>query len=299
VLKCIGIAKYCDGTCELDGNGWIRGPNQRNNDKHKLIEKNDNEIYNGKFNEDVNYQWYNVIWGNTAGQWKCDKSENPTEEKTCKPQVDIKYVIVRKPEIKKSVCLIFLPVCKQIKRFKCPYNKNNFHGFNDVLPDKYFIQQFILTSYNRNNNQQVSINELIEIVFGDQARLNAYNEIDNIKISIDTDINIQNQFDVKQNVMGRNLAKIPAAHRNLLNDEPMLYYLFFYLLITNNVITPDTVINPDYCVRDALFYIIQVVWKLDVNVFNVPQNVVTRSPFEDNKDFMPFNSSRTIIGNGY
>ena len=50
-----------------------------------------------------------------------------------------------------------------------------------------------------------------------------------------------------------------------MKNDATLYYLYFNLLLKEKVIDIDTKITDDYCVRDALFYIVQDIWKLDLD----------------------------------
>lgn len=267
ILTCVGVAKYADGTCELGVNGWVTGSNQKGQNNLMAANNTNQNLKAGKYDEKINSQWYNTIWGNTTNQWACDKYKRVSD--ACQPVVDVKYILVAKPVHQKAIIVVFLPVCKNIRRFKNLYDRNNFQGFKGFIPDKDFLVRYLLNSYEGDNKQNIKIEDILDIVFGGQTQQDV-SESDSLRINFEVNTLIQNDNDIKNKAMGMNFVKIPEAHKIQMKENPTLYYLFFYLMLFNNVITPETKITDEYCVRDALFFILQLVWQLDVAAVNVP-----------------------------
>ena len=256
VLDCVGVEKYCDGSCELNGKGWVPGPNQAI--KRKGSYKRPME-YEGKFDGSVNGYWYNKIWGSTQGLWKCNKYY---EKKVnhCKPKVDIKYMLIQKPK-KKPVCKVFVPPVACTTCFMLPYNAYSFPGFNGYIPGKDYIAKFLKKAYTKEVEVDITLDAIVEEALTVQ--------VEEPEKTIDFQIEIEGAGDnaeVEAEIIEKSIAKIPADHRHMMEADPTLYYLFFYLLMEKGVVKADTYINDDYCVKDALFYLAENVWNLDLEI---------------------------------
>lgn len=258
VLDCVGVEKYCEGSCELGGKGWVPGPNQKTYKKgygKRPVE------YGGKFDGSVNGYWYNKIWGSTSGLWKCNKYYD-YKVNYCKPKVDIKYMLIQKPK-KKPVCKVFVPPVACTTCFALPYNAYSFPGFNGYIPGKDYIAKFLKKAYKSKKEVavEVSLENIVEEVLTAEVELP--------EKAIDFQIEIEAAGDSKEieaEIVEKSLAKIPLDHRKLMDADPTLYYLFFYLLLDKKVVSADTYINDDYCVKDALFYLAENVWNLDLEI---------------------------------
>ena len=266
VLDCVGIAKYCDGTCELNGNGWVPGPNQLG-DKYKIANKKKYELVDDKFGDDVNNQWYNTVWGEHEGEWDCSKIDNDKESKTCKPKSKIKYMLVKKPEKQKQECMVFLPPCKNTDMFRLPFNKHSFPGFIDIFFNISYLQELIVNSFKGSYSQKLSIDLIIDAVFNKSSQ--GYDDqLLNMKLLVPFEADYQTKNLSIQDMFMKNSMKIPYTHKDRLNKAPTLFYLFFYLLLTNDIVTPETKIINDCTVQDALVYIIQNIWNSDYKVLS-------------------------------
>lgn len=296
VLDCVGVAKYCDGTCEFDANGWIRGPNQMNNN-YKMDHNKQNDMYTGKFDANVNAQWYNTIWGNTKGEWNCSAEIVEDDTMVCKPQVDIKYMIVAKPTPQKTTCMVFLPPCRNIKRFILPFNKFTFPGFNNRVPDRLTVQQILIRSYTGVFVNGANMKDIYNTAFGNYNNGPAIDDVRDMIMTKDIDVPNPHPLYIKNAVFDGNTREIPYSDKKQLNEEASLYYLYLYLLISNGTITPDTKITNNYCVRDVLSYIVEEVWQLKLTIVtgNLPQdfnNVIMNTVNN-------YDKTQTRIGSGY
>lgn len=277
VLKCINVEKYCDGTCELNGNGWIQGPNQSNNIAYTTGTSASN--YTGKYNKSVNGQWYNTVWGNNKSDWVCYKgAQQINKPKTCEPQVDIKYILVKKPEKKQTqtvvqkpaqpIVIVFLPPCYNTNKFELPYDKNSFKGFDNCIPQQEEVQSTITSCYNGQNNGNNDMDTIFDDVYVNKNVSLNINDVKNTVMTnkFDANASASKNASMQQMIMNGNPNTIPSSQKSMLKDQASMYYLYFYLLINNNVISYDTKITNDFCVRDVLYYIVVEVWKLKLSV---------------------------------
>lgn len=250
VIKCVGVDKYCDGSCELGAKGWKVGPEQKGLIGHnKRADEKDK-----RFDSNVNEYWYNAIWGKHKGHWNCNRQRD--NKCTCEPNVNPKYMLVKRPT--KKGCVVFMPPCKNLDYFELPYKKNKFPGFHGFIPDSKYLTFVIENSYTK---EKAKVDDILEKVFKDND-----NQIEALNFFIPLDSDFKSEFEVKQKVAAKHRKNIPKDHKDLMMKDPTLYYLYFTLLIEQKMVEPDTPINDDYCVRDALFYIVQDVWKLDLDL---------------------------------
>jgi len=280
VLKCINVEKYCDGTCELDGNGWIAGPNQPVSAPAMTMPQGNQ--YTGKFDNYTNSQWYNTVWGNTKSQWVCYKDNRMHDKpKTCEPQVDIKYMLVKKPVKKhepkpvpakpvQPIVVVFLPPCYNIKQFTLPYTKNTFKGFDNCIPEKEVVEETICDCYNGNTDGQkkYNINDIYDDVFTSKNVSMDADDVKNTVMSHEFDVNANGSqmTSMQQMIMNGNPKKMTQEQKKQVSEQPTMYYLYFYMLLSNNVISYDTMITYDCSVRDVMYYIIVEIWKLKLTV---------------------------------
>ena len=285
VLRCVGVAKYCDGTCELNGSGWIRGPNQLAV-SGLPVPKPGQKNFVGKYDEKVNSQWYNTLWGTSAGKWTCSKElSDEGIKKTCQPETDIKYLLIQRQEASKAGCMVLMPRCNNISKFIMPYDKTTFHGFKGFLPDRKYLEDVLINSYTGDALQKVSIDVILETAFTPgKFDGNAASSTEGVSIFVALNDTNQNKDQIKANVITRNTSAIPAEHKQLMAKDPTLFYLYFYLMVSNDVVTADTSITANYTVKDAMFYIAESVWKLDLNVVSGQANNVNAS-FVMNQNF--------------
>ena len=254
VLDCVGVEKYCDGSCELGAKGWKVGPSQEDKIKPYLRADEDDKRFDYKVHE----YWYNAIWGRHKGQWSCNRRKEENNKVTCEPKVNIKYMLVKKP--KRKGCVVFMPPCRNLDYFSLPY-KNKFPGFHGYIPDKEYISYVIENSYHK---EKLKCDDIVEKVFSDNAKDTTELEALNFFVPLDKDY--ETEFEIKDKIINKKKDKIPADHKKYMKADPTLYYLYFTLLIEQKLVTPDTYINDDYCVRDAMFYIAQDVWNLDLDL---------------------------------
>lgn len=250
VLKCVGIEKYCDSSCELGASGWKVGTEQKGPvDISKRADDKDD-----RYDDTINEYWYNAIWGNHKGEWSCNKRKDDNTN-TCKPQVNIKYMMVQRN--KDNGCVVFMPPCRNLDNFELPYKTSKFPGFQGFIPDAKYISYVLQNAYKGKD----TIDNILTSVFKSKT-----NAIDALNFFLPLDSDIKTDFEVKQKVFERNTDKIPRDHKEAMKKDATLYYLYFNLLLKQKIITGDAKINDDYCVKDALFYIVQDVWKLDLDL---------------------------------
>ena len=91
-----------------------------------------------------------------------------------------------------------------------------------------------------------------------------YPSLGRVEIPIKEDIS--SKSDIKYEVIHKNIEKVPMDHKEAMLNDPTLYYLFFYLLLQNEVVKPETKITSDYNVADALMYLTENVWDLDLKI---------------------------------
>jgi hypothetical protein len=263
VLDCVGIEKYCEGSCELNGKGWVVGPGQKRMTS-KTTWKTPEDKYQGKFDGKVNKYWYNKIWGTDNGVWKCGKTYEKKE--SCVPKVDIKYMLVKKP-MKQKTCRVFIPPVQCYSCFQLPFNSHSFPGFNGYIPQKDYISHFIKKSYkpmDREVDANITIEAIVEEVLTAKKEETQDKKVIDFTIEISDDV--MSKADIRQEVLQKNIEKIPMDHKEAMLNDPTLYYLFFYLLLQNDVIKPETMITEDYDVGKAMMYIAENVWELDLEV---------------------------------
>ena len=247
VLKCVGVDKYCDGSCELDASGWKVGSEQ----KGKVDESVRADAHEKRFDNTINEYWYNAIWGNHKGEWTCSKqSDMPM---SCKPQTSIKYMLVENNQ--NNGCVVFMPPCRNLDKFVMPYKKETFPGFQGFIPDSKYISYVLENSCNEKSN----IEGILDKVYNGKS-----SNVDALNFFVPLEKGAKTQFEVMDKVNKRN--RIPEDHKNAMRKDASLYYLYFNLLLQQKVVSADTFINEDYCVKDALFYIVQDVWKLDLDM---------------------------------
>lgn len=257
VLKCVGIEKYCDNTCELGANGWKVGTEQKG-----AIAK---ELRAGKrdrrFDNQINEYWYNALWGNHKGHWNCEAKKSNERALSCKPQTNIKYMLVESN--KQKGCVVVMPPCHEMENFKLPYNKKSFPGFHGFIPDAKYIALVLEGAF---ASGKEAIGSILNKVFNsNNSAVNALNFF----MPLESEAS---HFDIQQKFGKKNAFMIPKDHRDLMKNDPTLYYLYFNLLIQQNVISIDTKINDDYCVKDALVYIVQDIWNLDLDAVSKSGN---------------------------
>lgn len=250
VLKCVGVEKYCDNTCELGANGWKIGSEQKGNvDKSVRADKHDH-----RYNDLINEYWYNAIWGNHKGEWTCSAKKDVNVALSCKPAVNIKYLLIE--NIKEKGAVVFMPPCRNLDDFELPYKKSKFPGFQGFIPDAKYIAYVLETAYVKG---KFSIDSILEKVFkSTDVGIDALNFFMPLEQG-------NTEFEVKQKVADKRRKVIPADHKRTMEKDATLYYLYFNLLLKEKVVDIDTKIADDYCVRDALFYIVQDIWKLDLD----------------------------------
>jgi hypothetical protein len=256
-LDCVGIEKYCEGSCELSGKGWTPGPNQKISRKHH--HKRPME-FGGKFDDEVNGYWYNKIWGSTEGMWKCNKYHHQVQQ--CKPKVDIKYMLIQKPK-KKPVCKVFVPPVACTYCFALPYTSYSFPGFNGYIPGKDYIGKFLKKAYQP--QQEMSVEITLDAIVEEALTAEMKAPENTIDFMIEIESSGDNQA-IEAEIVQKSISRIPMDHKRLMDADPTLYYIFFYLLLDKQVVTADTYINDDYCVKDALFYLAENVWNLDLEI---------------------------------
>ena len=250
MLKCVGVEKYCDSSCELGANGWKIGKEQKGDvDASKRANKSDK-----RFDSEVNEYWYNAIWGAHKGEWICKADEEVSM--SCKPQVNVKYALIKND--KQNGCVVFMPPCRNLEHFELPYKKNAFPGFQGFIPDAKYISFVLEKAFGKGKQ---SIGSIIEQVFGGKD-----SAVEALNFFLPLDKDVQSEFDIKQRVVDKHRNSIPADHKDIMRKNATLYYLYFNLLLQQKVVTSETKINESYCVRDALFYIVQDVWKLDLDL---------------------------------
>lgn len=252
VLRCVGVEKYCDHSCELGANGWKIGPEQRG-DVHqsKRVGQDDK-----RFDERINEYWYNTIWGDQDGEWTCGRRKDALTSTVCKPQVNIKYMMVKR--VKQRGCVVFMPPCRNLDSFSLPYKKSKFPGFQGYMPDPKYISYVLENSYTK---EKVKIDDILEKVFKSKD-----SQVGALNFFVPLDEDFKSEFEVKQRVAEQHKKNIPNDHKETLRKDPILYYLYFTLLIDERIVTPETKINDSYCVKDALFFIVQDIWKLDLDM---------------------------------
>ncbi len=76
----------------------------------------------------------------------------------------------------------------------------------------------------------------------------------------------ENKRDMKRAIKSQFFDKIPTNHKETMLRDPSLYYLFFYLLLDEKVVAPETPITNDYSVQDAMIYLTEDVWNLDLEI---------------------------------
>jgi len=252
VLKCVGVEKYCDNSCELGANGWKAGPEQ----KGKIEESKRADQDDRRFDNNINEYWYNAIWGTHKGEWSCDRKKESSINMSCKPEVNIKYMMVKR--IKQKGAVVFMPPCRHLDHFELPYKKSKFPGFQGFIPDAKYISFVIESAYTKGKE---AIDKILEKVFSSKAPA-----IEALNFFLPLENDVKSEFEVKMKVAERHSKKIPADHKNAMKKDPTLYYLYFNLLLQEKVVDSETKITDDYCVKDALFYIVQDVWKLDLDL---------------------------------
>lgn len=258
ILKCVGIEKYCDGSCEHGANGWKVGTEQKGSiDSDLRADKKDK-----RYDDLINEYWYNAVWGNHKGQWICTKQQNVYN--TCKPQeLTIKYLLVENQ--KQNGCVAFLPACQNLDGFK----KTAFPGFQGFIPTVEYIVALLEGAF---GNGKSKINNIVDQVFkGDECHTcqgpNVFMPFDTqSKSKVDLDVNFD--FDVKAKFAEKSRTLIPEAHKNLYKQNAYLYYLYFNMLLQQKQCTAETKITDDYCVKDALMYIVNDCWNMDMNKVN-------------------------------
>ena len=264
VLKCVGIEKYCDGSCELNGKGWVVGPGQKRMTSNGEWKSPASE-YDGKFDGKVNKYWYNKIWGTDNGVWKCGKTYYKKKE-LCVPKVDIKYMLVKKP-LKQKTCRVFIPPIQCYSCFQLPFTTHSFPGFNGYIPEKDYIAHFLKKSYKPKDKQvsaEITVEAIVEEVLTKKKEEPAEEQVVDLVVEISDDV--ETKEEIKQEVILKDMDKIPMDHKEAMLNDPTLYYLFFYLLLQNKVVLPDTKITEDYDVAKAMMYIAENVWDLDLEV---------------------------------
>lgn len=247
VLKCVGIEKYCDNTCELGANGWKVGPEQKGSLEDSKRADNDDM----HFDETVNEYWYNTIWGNHKGEWTCNKTKDTNM--ACQPQVNIKYMIVE--HTKQNGAVVFLPPCRNLDNFDLLYKSDKFPGFQGAIPDAKNVSSIIENSYSKGKK---SINNIFENVFNSKN-----SSVEALNLFMPLNQGAKSEFEVKQKIFENRRKDIPADHKAIMDKNSALYYLYYNLLLKDKVINTDTMIDTNYSVKDALLYIIQDIWRLD------------------------------------
>lgn len=263
VLDCVGVEKYCDGSCELNGKGWVVGPGQKRMTGYNSW-KSPEENYGGKFDGNVNKYWYNKIWGMNQGVWKCGRTYKKKD--LCVPKVDIKYMLVKKPS-KPKTCRVFIPPVQCYSCFQLPFTSHSFPGFNGYIPQKDYISHFLKKSYKPKDKEvsaDISVEAIVEEVL--TAKKEDSNEKKLVDIEIPISEDVKTKSDIKYEVIHKNIEKIPMDHKEAMLNDPTLYYLFFYLLLQNDIVKPETKITEDYDVAKAMMYIAENVWDLDLKV---------------------------------
>ena len=265
VLRCVAVKKYGDGTCELDGKGWKLGPKQTGKIDYSMrADRRDR-----KFDRHANKYWYNAIWGRHKGHWNCRRK--PDHHSECTPKVNLKFMHTKRSH--KKGCTVFMPPARHLKDFSLPYKKQRFPGFHGYIPDKRYMSHVIESSYKKD---RLKVDNIVEKVFMDD---NA--PIESINFFVPLDKDYETEYEVKDAIRKRYHKTIPGEHKKLMKKDPTLYYLYFTLLLEDGIVTPDTYITKDYSVKDAMFYIAQNVWKLDLDLV-----IGSGDKFPSNLDFV-------------
>lgn len=250
VLQCVGVKKYCDGSCELGAKGWKVGPEQKGRVGADLRADQDDR----RFDEDVNEYWYNTIWGDHAGQWKCNRKKDTSN--TCQPTTGIKYKLLKRSN--RKGCMVFLPPCRNLDSFSHPHSNGGFPGFQGFIPDPEYISSVLEKSFSKG---KVKIDDILDRVFeGKGAKTTALN------FFVALDGEFESSFELREKVLNSNKRMIPEQHKQAMRKNPALYYLYFALLIEKKVVVSETPVTGDYNLRDAMFFIIEDVWKLKLDL---------------------------------
>ena len=316
VADYVGVEVYCDGTCELDGNGWrmikTKYPSDSSDDVYRSYKPdsrkhenrydpnayvvdswyNPNECRGNKCNDkknrccDINRSRccmredgrccndddddddYRKDWDHKPQncEWKCDNRNN-----SCKPHIKIPYILVEKP-CKLQTCKA--PV-KPVIHCKLPPVPNseqfNYHTLGiyypfigNFFPYPNHIEDCLANGFGLPKNNKGS-SGLFDTLFRNNNNVSVTSI--NIDISIDIDINYKS-YDFKnkkKQEIDRCIKKIPAEDKQVIYQHATLYYVYFYVLLKQDLCDQDTEVYSGYTVKDILLYIIRDCWGLQLD----------------------------------
>ncbi len=200
-------------------------------------------------------------------EWECDSKNN-----SCKPKITVPYILVKKP-CRNNNCASSV---KPFIYYKLPPVPNsssfNYHSLGiyypfigNFFPYPTHISDCLLSGFGA--GKSFNINALLGTLFknGRSYSANSFNV--DISIDIDIDINVQ-QRDIKQKKqekVNRCINSIPAQHKQVISQNATLYYVYFYILLQQNLCTQDTEVYSGYTVKDILLFIIRDVWGLQID----------------------------------
>ena len=201
-------------------------------------------------------------------KWSCYNRNH-----LCKPKVSIPYILVKKP-CRQQQCRA--PI-KPVIYCKLPYVPNcerfNYHALGmyypfvgNFFPYPKHIEDCLTSGFGlpkRNDNIQLLLNALFQ---------NNSNYVSNsvsidISISIDVSVNFQMADIVskKDEKINDCIGKIPSKDKQIIYQYSTLYYVYFYILLKQNLCTEDTEVYSGYTVKDVLLFIVRDCWGLEIN----------------------------------
>lgn len=304
VADYVGVKTYCDGTCELNGNGWkminVDYPLDPNNSFYNDYRNNQN-CSNGKCSnngnnlsgfDNTNNQPicksgncganFNVTpytapgWSNTGGcvGGNCQNQNNNNDNQcnwkclsvnVCMPDFDLPYILVERPCKKncitpqEPVLTCRIPPVPNCDNFNIGYLGQYMQGFGRSFPHPANVEKSLCRGMGSRNNSGC-----IKNFFNNN---NTVNSLNGINLSVDVSINISSQItssaQQQNNAIAACIKKIPSKDKQIIQQNATLYYIFFYILLSRNMATEETIIYGSYNVRDVLLYIVNDVWNLN------------------------------------
>lgn len=275
--------KYDDNSCK--GNK-CQDHNNRCCDIHRnncCMDKFDKCCRNDYYNDDDDWK---KDWNQKYDKkcdWDCNDKFN-----SCKPKITVPYILVEK-KCKNSDCqkptkpvvyckLPKVPRCKNFNYKQLGPSPPLLGGF---FPNPSQMLSIILSGFGL-SNQKISSNS-IDILIAFLFQENVGNSID---IDIDVDISITIDSDLsggyydydfkKDDAIDKCIRRIPKDHKTIIQQHATLYYIYFYILLSQNLCTEDTEVIFGYTVKDVLLFIIRDCWSLKIDS---GKTVQTQNPF--------------------
>ena len=227
-------------------------------------------------------------WRNTnyhkGNNWKCNRGSNQ-----CEPQLSVPYVLVKKScaRKKKKKVGCFLPPVPQCERFdfkRCkeevPFCPGQFPDFNKICD---CLSQSYRGRENRDGVSNLEIHQLLKQILSNQQSYSSHDQLP-YETDFEVDANKFNQYGFGRETVRDCVRKIPIEQRKVIKKDPMVYYVFFFTLLKQNMCTENTEITNGYTVKDLLVFILEECWNLSFNnVHETNNNFPTKYDHRENR----------------